>query len=76
MIQFLWLWSIGEATPGDVGFMIVANFIMRGYLRDIGQNIRDLQQAVNDLDGVALDINCALHGRADAGNDNFLDLVA
>lgn len=48
----LWFWSRGQATPGDVTFMLFVNFIVRSYLRDIGQNIRDLQQAVNDLEPV------------------------
>ena len=43
-------WAKGEATPGDVTFMLFINFQIRGYLRNIGQNIRDLQQAVNDLE--------------------------
>jgi len=46
------LWARGEATPGDVTFVLFVNFMVRAYLRDIGQNIRDLQQAVDDLEPV------------------------
>lgn len=46
------MWARGDATPGDVTFVLFVNVIVRGYLRNIGQNIRDLQQAVNDLEPV------------------------
>ncbi|MBL9033392.1 MAG: ABC transporter ATP-binding protein [Rhodospirillaceae bacterium] len=46
----LWLWWHGEATPGDVAYVLTAYFIIQGYLRDIGWHIRDLQKSVNDME--------------------------
>jgi ATP-binding cassette subfamily B protein len=46
----LWLWWDGQATPGDVAYVMTAYFVIQGYLRDIGWHIRDLQKAVNDME--------------------------
>ena len=46
----LWLWWHGQATPGDVAYVLTAYFIIQGYLRDIGWHIRDLQKSVNDME--------------------------
>ena len=46
----LWLWWHGQATPGDVAYVLTAYFIIQGYLRDIGWHIRDLQKSVNDIE--------------------------
>jgi ATP-binding cassette subfamily B protein len=46
----LWLWWDGQATPGDVAYVLTAYFIIQGYLRDIGWHIRDLQKSVNDME--------------------------
>ena len=48
----LWLWSRGEATPGDVATLIATQFLINGYLRDIGQQVRTVQRTVNDMDDV------------------------
>ncbi len=46
----LWLWSHGQATPGDVAFVITSYFIVNGYFRDIGQHINHLQRSVNEME--------------------------
>jgi ATP-binding cassette subfamily B protein len=46
----LWLWWNGQASPGDVAYVLTAYFIIQGYLRDIGWHIRDLQKSVNDME--------------------------
>jgi len=46
----LWLWSRGRATPGDVAYVITMLFVIQGYLRDVGQHIRNLQRSVNDME--------------------------
>ncbi|HWA48747.1 MAG TPA: ABC transporter ATP-binding protein [Dongiaceae bacterium] len=53
----LWLWWHGQATPGDVAYVLTAYFIIQGYLRDIGWYIRDLQRAVNEMEELV-----AIHG--------------
>jgi ATP-binding cassette subfamily B protein len=46
----LWLWWNGEATPGDVTYVLTSYFVVHGYLREIGVHIRDLQRSVNDME--------------------------
>jgi len=45
---FLW-WS-GRATPGDVTFVLTSYFVVHGYLRDIGQHVRNLQRSANEME--------------------------
>ncbi|MGF1477731.1 MAG: ABC transporter ATP-binding protein [Geminicoccaceae bacterium] len=45
-------WRGGDASAGDVLFVLSAAFTLNAYLRDIGMHIRDLQQAANDLEPV------------------------
>jgi ATP-binding cassette subfamily B protein len=47
------LWARGEATPGDVAFVITAFMLMTGYLRNIGDNIRMTQKGLDDTEDVA-----------------------
>jgi len=46
----LWLWRQGLATPGDITFVLTMFFVLQGYLRDVGQHIRNLQRSVNDME--------------------------
>jgi len=46
----LWLWWSGEATPGDVTYVLTTYFVVHGYLRDVGNYIHDLQRSVNEMD--------------------------
>ncbi|HEY9010190.1 MAG TPA: ABC transporter ATP-binding protein [Devosia sp.] len=46
----LLLWQQGAATPGDITLLLTSSFILQGYLRDVGQHIRNLQRAVNDME--------------------------
>lgn len=46
----LLLWQSGAATAGDVTFVITTFLVLQGYLRDIGQHVRNLQRAVNDME--------------------------
>ncbi|MEM8985470.1 MAG: ABC transporter ATP-binding protein [Pseudomonadota bacterium] len=45
-------WSEGLATAGDVAFAITAFLIVSSYLRTLGDNLQQLQRAVNELDDV------------------------
>ena len=46
----VWLWARGAATPGEVAFVFFAFGTLQGYLRSIGQDIRNLQRSINDME--------------------------
>ena len=46
-------WTKGQASAGDVAFVITSFLIMSGYLRNIGDNIRMAQKALADVEDVA-----------------------
>ena len=48
----LWLWQQGRASAGDVAYVLTSFMLVNGYLRDVGQHIREAQHAVNDLEDV------------------------
>lgn len=50
----LHLWSCGQATPGDIAYLLATYTVIQGYLREISMHIRNLQRAVNDMEDVAL----------------------
>jgi ATP-binding cassette subfamily B protein len=50
----LWLWSAGQASAGDVVYVLTAYLVLHGYLRDIGQHTHHLQRAVNEMEELAL----------------------
>ncbi|MCW4113405.1 ABC transporter ATP-binding protein/permease [Aurantimonas sp. MSK8Z-1] len=43
-------WVEGAAGPGDLAFVLTSFFVLQGYLREIGQHIRNLQRSVNDME--------------------------
>jgi ATP-binding cassette subfamily B protein len=47
------LWAQGQATAGDVAFAITSFLLMSGYLRNIGENIRQMQKGLDDAEDVA-----------------------
>ncbi len=49
----VWLWSQGQASPGDVAFAITSFLVMSGYLRTIGENVRMMQRGLDDTEDVA-----------------------
>jgi ATP-binding cassette subfamily B protein len=48
------MWQQGLATPGDITFVLAMFFVLQGYLRNVGQDIRNLQRAVNDMEELVL----------------------
>ena len=48
------MWQKGLATPGDITFVLAMFFVLQGYLRNVGQDIRNLQRAVNDMEELVL----------------------
>ena len=49
----VWLWSRHQAQAGDVAFAITAFMLMSGYLRNFGENVRNLQKGLDDSEAVA-----------------------
>jgi ATP-binding cassette, subfamily B, bacterial len=46
----LWLWWQGQATPGEITYVLTTYFVVHGYLREIGQHVHQLQRAVNEME--------------------------
>ena len=46
----LWLWQQGLAAAGDITFVLTTFFVLQGYLRDVGNYVRNLQRSVNDME--------------------------
>ena len=44
------MWSRGQASAGDITFVLTSFFLLQGYLRDVGMHIRNLQRSVNDME--------------------------
>jgi ATP-binding cassette subfamily B protein len=44
------LWSRGEASAGDIAFVLTSFFVLQGYLRDVGMHVRNVQRSVNDME--------------------------
>lgn len=60
----LYLWSKGQATAGDITFVLTAFFMLQGYLREVGMHIRNLQRSVNDMEEL-VQIEAEPYGIAD-----------
>ncbi len=46
----LLLWSGGQASAGDITFVLTSFFLLQGYLRDVGMHVRNVQRSVNDME--------------------------
>jgi ATP-binding cassette subfamily B protein len=46
----LFLAWTGQANAGDLTFVLTLFFVVQGYLQDVGQQVRDLQRAVNEME--------------------------
>jgi ATP-binding cassette subfamily B protein len=44
------LWIAGQASPGDVTYVLTSYYIIHAYLRDVGMHINNLQRSVNDME--------------------------
>ncbi len=44
-----WLWWRGQADAGDVAVVLTAYFVLHGYLRNMSQNVRELQRGLADM---------------------------
>ena len=50
LLYAVWLWWKGMATAGDITFVLTSYFIVHGYLRDIGQHVRNMQRSANEME--------------------------
>lgn len=48
----IYVWSIGQASAGDVVYVFTAYMIVVHYLRNIGDQINNLQRAVSEMEDV------------------------
>jgi ATP-binding cassette, subfamily B, bacterial len=46
----VWLWSRGDASPGDVAYVLTSFLLVGRWLRDIGMQLRNIQNAANDME--------------------------
>jgi ATP-binding cassette, subfamily B, bacterial len=46
----LFLWTAGKANAGDIVFVLTSFLMLKGYLREMGGHIRNLQRSVNDME--------------------------
>lgn len=70
----LYLWSQGQASAGDITFVLTAFFILQGYLRDVGMHIRNLQRSVNDMEEL-VDIEARPFGIADKTDAKAINIT-
>ncbi|MNU27052.1 putative multidrug export ATP-binding/permease protein [compost metagenome] len=80
----LWLWMRGQASAGDMAYVITSYLVLNGYLRDIGMHIHQLQRSVNEMEelvqlhGEALGVADAAGAapmRVEAGEVRFADVT-
>lgn len=71
----IWLWFRGEASPGDVAFVLTSYFVVHGYLRDIGQHVNHLQRSVNEMEEL-VEIHAQPLGVADSPQAAALNISA
>ncbi|NIE67634.1 ABC transporter ATP-binding protein [Burkholderia sp. Ax-1719] len=50
----LMLWARGLASVGDITFALTLFFLLKGYLRDVGMHVRNLQRSVNDMEELVM----------------------
>ncbi len=46
----LYLWMADRASVGDITFAMTMFFVLKGYLREVGMDLRNLQRSVNDME--------------------------
>ncbi len=65
-------WSIGKATIGDFSFVMSSYFMVYGYIRGIGQQIRHLQKSINEMEDV---VEFASQDLGISDKENAKDLI-
>jgi len=60
-------WTRGEATPGDIAYVMTSYLLINGYLRDIGFHMQNLQRGINEIEDVIRYADTAAEDRDDKG---------
>ncbi|MFU2052566.1 ABC transporter ATP-binding protein [Bordetella hinzii] len=50
----LYLWANDKASVGDITFAMTMFFVLKGYLREVGMDLRNLQRSVNDMEELVM----------------------
>lgn len=53
VLTVVYMWTRGQASLGDIFFVMSISAVINAYLRDFGSQLRTLQNHINDLDPVA-----------------------
>ncbi|MBH5389398.1 ABC transporter ATP-binding protein [Bradyrhizobium sp. CNPSo 4019] len=63
------LWMSGQASPGDVAYVLTSYYVIHAYLRDVGMHINILQRSVNDMEELVAihDVPNGIEDAPDAG---------
>lgn len=48
----LWLWHHGKASPGDVVYVMTSYMVVSAYLRNIGEQIANLQKSISEMEDI------------------------
>ena len=67
------LWIAGQASPGDVTYVLTSYYIIHAYLRDVGMHINNLQRSVNDMEELVA-IHDEAIGIVDAADARPIDI--
>ncbi|AQS88051.1 multidrug ABC transporter ATP-binding protein [Neoasaia chiangmaiensis] len=69
----VYLWWNGAAGPGDVAYVLTMVFLVQGYLRDLGQQVSQLQRSVNEMEELVavFDREAGVRDAADAVPAHF-----
>lgn len=76
----IFLWFHDRATPGDIAFVLTSYFLVHGYLREVGQNVANLQAGLADMESLVVygalplgvsDASDAIAGHIDCGDIRF-----
>lgn len=65
----VWLWWRQQAGPADVAYVLTMVFLIQGYLRDLGQQVSQVQRSVNEMEELVavFETEPGLHDVPDAG---------
>ncbi|GAB6853118.1 ABC transporter ATP-binding protein [Asaia astilbis] len=71
----VWQWWKGKAGPGDVAYVLTMVFLVQGYLRDLGQQVSQVQRSVNEMEELVaiFEQSPDVQDRKGAGNASFTE---
>lgn len=50
----VWLWTQGQASPGDVVYAVTAVLLMSSYMRRFGEEVQHVQRSLDELQDLAI----------------------